>query len=168
MRWRRVILWSVIATAGLVAGVVAGCNTSGCTDNRSSLLLAGFYNSSGKKITVNSLEIGGVGAPGDSLLVELKSTVGQVYLPLRSTRNETSFYIHYGQKGLDDPVLNDTIELTYDSTPYFASVECGAVYNYRIRRLSYTRHVVDSIGLVDSLVNNANVERMKIIFRTAQ
>ncbi len=155
-----------IATAVLPGLFVWGCNTSGCTDNRSSILLAGFYSSSTlRAITVDSLEMGGVDAPDDSLLVDIDQRLNQVYMPLRSDNTSTQFCFHYASKALDYPELNDTVTLEYSSEPYFASEECGAMYRYHVQRLEYT-HIIDSIALPDSLINNANIERMKIFFRT--
>lgn len=122
--------------------------------------------SSGKSIAVNEVEIGGVGAPNDSLLVSSSQSVGEVYLPLRHTADYTSFFFRYTSEELNTPSLVDTLSLGYTSEPYFASEECGAVYRYNIRTLSYTRHIIDSIGLLDSVVNNANLQRMHIYFRT--
>lgn len=162
------ILTTAILTlfAALVA-TTAGCNTAGCTDNHSSIPLAGFYSMSTlRSITVDSLTIGGVDAPDDSLLVN-NSRVSQLTLPFRSIYNSTSFFIHYNQKALDDPRLNDTITFDYDSYPYFASEECGAMYQYRIKGLNYTRHLIDSIGIVDSLICNIDLEQIHIYMRTA-
>jgi len=151
-----------------VMGVLTGCNTSGCTDNRSSLLLAGFYSSDTRKaISVDSLQMGGVDAPDDSLLICIDDRVSQVYMPLRSRQTATSFCFHYASKALDYPELNDTVTLGYTGEPYFASEECGAMYRYHVNRLEYTTHLIDSIALPDSLINNVNVERMRIFFRTA-
>lgn len=165
MRLRLILPCALLAAVMAMAG---GCNTSGCTDNRSSLLLAGFYSTSLKVIAVDSLELGGVDAPADSLLVDLDSRPNEVYLPLRSQHTTTSFFLHYAAAALRDPANNDTITLDYTTEPFFASEECGAVYRYRVKRLEYTRHLIDSIALPDSLIDNADVQRMKIIFRTAE
>ncbi len=165
-RFRLILLLPVVAV--MLAGI-AGCNTSGCTDNRSSLLLTGFYSSdTWKAISIDSLEMGGVGAPHDSLLIDLSERPNQVYMPLRSQQTTTSFFFHYAAKELSNPALNDTVTLDYSSEPYFASEECGAMYRYHVHRLEYTTHLIDSIALPDSLINNVNVERMKIFFRTAK
>ena len=165
-RGNKLTVIAVMVLTVLTASMT-GCNTTGCTDNRSSLLLTGFYSSTDRRaISIDSLELGGVGAPHDSLLVSLNERPNQVYMPLRSRDSETSFCFHYAAKALSDPRLNDTISLWYTSEPYFASEECGAMYRYKIHRLTYTTHLIDSVGLRDSLINNANVERMMIFFRT--
>lgn len=162
-------IYLLMLTALALTAAIAGCNTSGCTDNRSSLLLTGFYSSETRRaISIDSLEMGGVDAPHDSLLIDLDERPSQVYLPLRSIYNTTSFCFHYAAKALSDPALNDTITLDYTSEPYFASEECGSMYRYHVHRLAYTTHLIDSVALPDSLINNANVERMRIFFRTAK
>lgn len=166
LKFVKIFLFSIMVSL-LTMGLLTHCNTAGCTDNRSSLLLTGFYSSTTlRAISVDSLELGGVGAPNDSLLVTIDERASQVYLPLRSRDTETSFYLHYASKNLNDPAFDDVIILRYTSEPYFASEECGAMYRYHIHELRYTRHLIDSIALPDSLINNANVERMKIFFRT--
>lgn len=153
----------------LLAGLLAGCNTTGCTDNRSSLLLAGFYSMSTQSaIALRDVEIGGVGAPRDSLLQSAGETDAEVYLPLRHTATSTSFFIRYLQEDIADLGLADTITLGYTSEPYFASEECGAVYRYHIRSLDYTRLLIDSIGLLDSVINNVNMQKMHIYFHTEE
>ncbi len=154
--------------AVLLLSLLPGCNTSGCTENRSSILLAGFYSSTtAEPITVDSLEIGGVGAPGDSLLVKVGDSTSELYLPFRTIQSSTAFYIHYASTALNYDEINDTIAFDYESIPYFASEECGAMYRYKIKRLSCTYHLVDSIELLDSMITNFDIQRLKIYFRTA-
>ena len=149
--------------------LAAGCNSVGCTDNQNSIPLAGFYSMSlGQSIRPDSIAIHGVGAPGDSLLLSPTASSAQVYLPLRSTRTETSFCIRYCQRALDFVELNDTITFAYTSIPFFASEECGAMYHYRITRLTHTSHLIDSVGLSDSLVTNVERETVQIYFRTSE
>lgn len=153
---------------GLIAVIAMhACNTSGCTENQNALPLAGLYSSStGAAISVDSLAIGGVGAPNDSLLYDGSSAASVVYLPLRSTTQSTSFYFKYRIAALNNPALNDTITFAYSSTPTFVSEQCGAMYFYRINRVAYTRHLIDSVAVTDSLITNTDLERIKIYFRT--
>lgn len=155
----------------LIAVLVAvaifhSCNTSGCMENRSSLLLAGFYGSNGKQVSMRDVQVGGVGAPRDSLLLDGSNAAGQVYLPLRSTTTSVQFYTHYLQEDIEDAGNNDTITIDYTSEPYLTSQECGVVYRYHINKLEYTRHLIDSIALVDPVVDNREMQRMKIYFVT--
>ncbi len=152
---------------GICVGVFS-CNTSGCLDNQSAIPLAGLYSSeTGQSISLNIIEISGVGAPGDSVLVAAGTAVQQVYLPMRSTVDETSWCIHYTQENLSDPALNDTVTFGYESQPYFASEECGASYRYYINSVKCTTHLLDSVVLADSLITNADIERIRLYFKTA-
>lgn len=130
--------------------------------------MAGFYSASnGQAISVSTLEIYGVGAPGDSVLYQSGEALSIAYLPFRSTSETTSFVFHYTQEDLEEESLNDTLTFTYTSSPYFASEQCGAMLNYEITNLRYTRHIIDSVEITDSLVTNADRERIKIYFRTS-
>lgn len=144
------------------------CNTQGCTDNHSAIPLAGFYNSAdGSSVTVDSLLIHGIGAPGDSAVAGPGTSISEVYLPMRSTRSTTSWCIAYKWASTDFEELNDTITFEYEALPYLAGDECGAMYNYHIQRVSYTTHIVDSVGISDSLITNNNLEQIQIYFRVA-
>lgn len=151
----------------MVLSLVASCTTDGCLNNQNSLPLAGFYSSStGLAIALDSVDIGGVGAPHDSLLHTTGSTVSEVYLPFRSAAKETSFYLHYTEQALDNPIFNDTITFRYTSEPYFASEECGAMYCFRITDVQYTTHIIDSVGVADSVITNVDIQRIRIYMRT--
>lgn len=162
---------SIITALALVSALLPGCNTSGCLDNQSSLPLAGFYaGSTGAEISLDSVDIGGVGAVNDSLLVTAGQSVSSVYLPFRSQCDYTAFFFHYAYPGLglDTTAMNDTIGFSYTAEPYFASEECGAMYRYTVRHLDYTTHLIDSVVIVDSLITNTDVERIRIYFRVAE
>ena len=158
-----------ICVVAVVMLALTACNTAGCYDNQNSIPLAKFYSYQTKKaITIDSISVGGVDAPNDSLLLDNASGVGQVYMPLRSTQSTTSFFIHYNQKELSDTRLNDTITFHYTSIPYFESAECGAMFRYEITSYDYTRHLIDSVGLIDKLITGADIERIRIYFRTKE
>lgn len=144
------------------------CNDTGCLDNRTSIPYAGFYSyQTGEPITIDSVEIGGVGAPHDSLLMEAGDRYSNLYFPFRFEQDNTAFFIRYVSKGLNYPWLVDTISFTYTSTPMFASESCGAMYYYKVETMRYTMHLIDSVALTDSLITNTDKERLQIFFRTA-
>lgn len=152
----------------LVPAVFLSCTDTGCTDNRSAIPYAGFYamrNSEPQPISVDSLEIGGVGAPNDSLLIKASASTSALYLPFRFEHSSTAFFIHYASRKLSDPRLNDTISFTYTSEPRFVSEDCGAMFYYYITEMSFTRHLIDSVAITDSLITNFDTERIRIFFR---
>ena len=166
----RHILFAVAASAAVVC-ILAGCNTTGCTDNRSAIPQMGFYAmGSGDAMSLDSVEIGGGGAPNDSLLVESGKSTHIVNLPFRYDKEEVSFYIRYDYKeqGLDHPALNDTITFRYTAKPFFASEECGAMYVYTVHGFSHTSHLIDSMAVTDTLITNVDRERIQLYFRVAE
>ena len=152
----------------IVSLITAGCNTVGCTENQSSLPLAGFYSSStGTTLQLDSVEVRGIGAPGDSMLYTPGTRLTEIYLPFRATATETTYLIHYCNQQLSDPSLNDTLHFVYTTSPYFAGEECGAMYRYNIQRIEYTCHLIDSIVIVDSLITNVASQQIHIFYRTS-
>lgn len=118
-------------------------------------------------IVPDSLAIGGVDAPNDTLLLGPGSKVSQLYLPFRASMPTTEFYIQYKQAALDYSWLVDTLRFEYTAIPYFASEDCGAMYHYLVTNYSYTTHLIDSVGMTDSLITNVERETIQIYFRTA-
>lgn len=165
----KILRYLPIFTAAVLACAFAACNTSGCTDNRSSIPLARFYSSSSlKEISLDSLEITGVGAPDSAILVVPGTKVSEIHLPMRATAKTTAWCFAYHWADLDSPANNDTISFSYDAEPYFASDECGAMYRYRITDMTHTSHLIDSVALVSPLITNIDDVDIRIYFRTAE
>ncbi|MDE6556385.1 MAG: hypothetical protein K2K55_05420 [Duncaniella sp.] len=162
----------LIVTSVAVAAIagLGGCSVIGCTENQNSIPLAGFYSSTdGKGITIDSIAVGGVDAPDDSLLLRPNQRAGQVYLPLRSNKPSTAFYFKYRQKLLAEQDIEDVILIDYESIPWFASEDCGAMYYYHITSLQYSRNIIDSVAITvdDSIIRNIEREYLRIYFRTS-
>ena len=157
-----------VAAVAVLAMLATGCNTSGCQDNGSAIPLAAFYASdTGAAVSLDSLAIYGIGAPADSAVALPGRAIGSVYLPMRVTAPQTAWKIEYRYVALDRPELYDTITLGYESIPYFASADCGAMYAYRLRSVEHTTHLIDSITVPDSLITNVDRTSMQIFFRIA-
>ncbi|MDE6287964.1 MAG: hypothetical protein K2M00_04165 [Muribaculaceae bacterium] len=152
----------------LLGGAFAGCNTTGCLDNGSAIPLAGFYSSStGGSISLDSLTVIGLQAPGDSALLRPGHIASSLYLPMRPGEPSTTWVIAYAYKAFAYEWFNDTVTFEYESIPYFASEECGAMYCYNIGKVHCTHHLIDSVALTDPLVTNVDIQTIKIYFRTA-
>lgn len=161
--------WSAMIIGVGLAVCAAGCGSSGCLENGSTLPLAGLYSSSTQSpISVDSLEVRGLGAPSDSLLVSPGRATRSIYMPFRANYESVSWVFSIRTKALDYPELFDTITFDYTTIPYFASADCGALYIYRLRSFSYTRHLIDSVAVTDSLFTNVDREQIMIFYRTAQ
>jgi len=162
LKYKAIVIFA--ACSGIF--LLSGCNSSGCTDNKSSIPLAGFYSyATLSPISVNKISLGGVDAPDDSLIIN-NASASEVYLPFRAEHDETQFYIHYHSRGIDDSAFNDTLTFRYNRLPYFASEECGAMYKYEVKEFSSTYHLIDSIALLDVNITNTDRETIRIFFRT--
>lgn len=152
-----------VIVAAMVA-TFAACNTGGCYDNQSAVPLVEFLDTAGTSLTLQGVEIRGIGAPNDSLLVASTESSSQIYMPLRSTEQSVTWNFHYVTDSNDDGNYDDRITFEYTSKPYFASDECGAFYEYEITGYSYTTNVIDSVAVTDSLITNVDNVRISIYF----
>lgn len=161
-----ILFMATVVTA--VSAVMSGCNTTGCTDMRSSIPRADFYDyATGKAISLDSLKIVGIGAPGDSMIVVPGEKISSVYLPLRTTADLVQWRIVYCYPSVfGDSEVADTLTFDYTPTPWFASEECGAMYRFTIHRFDYTRNLIDSVAVLDSIVTNTDLPTLNIYFRT--
>lgn len=153
-----------------VITAVAACSNEECLDNKNSLPLAGFYSSDPRPqaIRVDSLTIYGIGAPGDSILQDSARNLSQVYLPFRIDQEQTRYVIKYLQGELGKFRVADTISFNYMIKPWFVSSACGVVYDYEIRSIETTHHVIDSVTCPLGEITNANIENLKIYFRVSE
>ena len=141
------------------------CSTSECYDNQNSLPLAGFY-SSGRNpqaISLNSVTILGVGAPGEGVLQDSVSGISQVYLPFRIDQESTTFEFRYHREGGFN--LSDIITFNYEIIPWFVSTACGTVYDYKITSIETTHTFIDSVACPKGVITNENIENLKIYFK---
>ena len=145
-----------IVLAASLAAIATSCNNDNCTGNGSAIPLAGFYNGD-KQVSIASLTVYGIGAPNDSVIID-KTSASSVYLPLRLSTNSCKYVFNYNTEGL----LNDTLSLSYDATPYFESHECGAMYRFKITSMEHTTHSIDSVRIPEPVITNADVVSIKI------
>lgn len=159
---------TAIAAAMVSAALLGSCNSTGCTENRNAIPQAEFFSAGNEDaISLDSLEIVGVNAPRDSVLSAPGTQVSKIYLPMRPTADVTAWSFAYRWKALDDPRLNDTITFAYTTIPYFTSEECGATYRYHIDRMDYTRRLIDSVAVVDSMITNVDKVYIRIFFKVS-
>ena len=103
--------------------IMAACSGSECYDNKNYLPLAGFYSSQERPaaITLDSISIYGIGAPGDSILEDSVRGLSQCYLPFRIDEGNTTYVIRYLTGLLGRYHIDDTIRFNYDIEPWFLS-----------------------------------------------
>lgn len=151
MKWLLLILLTV---------ALVSCTDNSCYDHASALPLVRFYETgTATQLSLSDVVIRGVDAPGDSILVN-GETVDEVYLPLRASATTTQWVLEYA----GDAGLADTITLQYRSIPYFASAECGAMYNFEIESVTATDILIDSIAVVKPVIDNGTDVAIRIFF----
>lgn len=152
---------------GLMYSIITSCSTSECYDNQNSLPLAGFYSSEEvpQAISLDSISIVGIGAPGDSILQDSVRSLSEVYLPFRIDQNTTTYQILYLGGVLGELGIFDIIEFDYEIKPMFVSTACGTVYYYKMNSINYTTNIIDSVTCPEGTITNANIENLKIYFR---
>lgn len=163
LRRSRAAWWLWLCGCALLLG---SCGSDGCVENRNSIPRAQFYayNINEQALAIDSISIYGIGQPNDSMLLDSAVAVSQVYLPLRFTQDSTQYVIRYLQQSLASPRNNDTLTFVYRAYPYFASIDCGAMYNFSIETCRYTRHVLDSVAVIVHEITNDDVESVRLFY----
>lgn len=163
LKMTRLAGWLSLCAGALLLG---SCGSDGCVENRNSIPRAQFYSYDAQEaaLSVDSISVFGIGQPGDSMLLDSAVAVSQVYLPLRFTQDSTQYVIRYLQQSLSSPRYNDTLTFVYRAYPYFASIDCGAMYNFNIDTCRYTRNVLDSVSVIVREITNVDVESVRLFY----
>lgn len=156
----------------VLALLAVGCSGNECYENHSALPLASFFSATTMQpVTVQGLEIYGIGAPGDSVLYT-NQNLSQAYLPFRLWQDTTQYVFSYegvvsGYEGQDyiPEAPTDTITFIYKPKEWFASPACGAMYIYEMKDVSHSSFLIDSIAY-NEVITNENVTNIKIFFRS--
>ncbi|MDE6338269.1 MAG: hypothetical protein K2K97_00595 [Muribaculaceae bacterium] len=149
---------------------LTGCSTDECMQNRNALPLAGFYSDAQDhaKINIDSVQVCGVGAPGDSVLFNGLSRISQLYLPFRLDSDTTRYLFRYLHKELAAYDLKDTVTFIYDRTPRFVSSACGVSYVFTIKEIRNTGMLIDSVACPAGEITNMATENLEIFFRVEE
>lgn len=151
----------------LPAVLLEACSAAGCYENHSAIPLAQFYSEeSGTQISINNINVGGVGAPNDSLLISSGTAASEVYLPFRYNREELTFFIDYVGEN-ETVAARDEITFRYKAIPYFAGEACGALYNYKLEEVNHTSDLLARVEIIDSLITNIDRSYMRFYFKTS-
>ncbi len=143
--------------------MAASCSDT-CTENKNALPFAGFYRiGSSEQVSVDSLLITGIGAPGDSVLSPESASKSSVYLPFKIDSDTTRYIFTDARRSR---MVDDTVTFVYSRTPRFANVECGVSYIFDIRDILFTGTLIDSVSCPSGFIDNTNQENLKIYFST--
>lgn len=155
--------------AGALSVMASGC-TEECTDNQNALPLAGYYSSPKptQTVSVDSLEIYGVGAPGDSILVDGSGSRSSVYLPFRIDSDTTVYVFRPITAAAKAADIRDTVRFIYSREPHFVNTACGVSYIFRMRAIECSGEVIDSVTCPGGEITNANRENLHIYFHATE
>jgi hypothetical protein len=118
------------------------------------LLDLSFINSTTNKAISPKVTIWGDGLK----YLWVKDTVTQrILLPLSA--NDTTIYLI----SLDSKI--DILTITHQTIQKYASMETGFYYEYKLKKIDYTRNRIDSIRITDSLVTKKWNENIKLYIR---
>ncbi len=148
-------------------GALWGCSTDECAQNKNALPYAGFYNSSDptKTVSIDSLEVYGAKAPGDSILFAGKNAISRLYLPFRIDRDTTTYVFRYLHKVLEEADIRDTVRFIYTRNPRFVSSACGVSYVFDMVKIEHSTEFIDSVVCPMNMIDNKDSENLKIYFR---
>ena len=159
-----------ILIIGLMA-MAASCTSNECYENHSALPLAYFYNmETGQQVSLQSVRIYGIGAPGDSVLYPTQN-LQEAYLPFRIWQDTTQYVFEYMgmlpdsiPEGMVYEIPADTVSFIYEPKEWFVSPACGAMYFFDIRKVEHSSLLIDSVSY-NELITNENSVNIKIFFK---
>ena len=156
--------------AVLMVAMMAACGSDECYQNKNALPLAGFFSSQPDhaKISVDSVQVMGVGVPSDSILSKGNQRISELYLPFRLDTDTTKYQFRYIQKALAALDLRDTITFIYSREPRFVSSACGVSYAFVIKEIRHTIVLIDSVACPAGEITNMATQNLQIYFRTAE
>lgn len=160
-------LRSLVPSMILFVIFAIGCNPDECYDNQNALPLAGFYDSSDTltQVSVDSLEVYGIGAPGDSILSDGRRAKTELYLPFRLVSDTTTYVFRYLHERLAASDITDTVSFIYTREPRLVSASCGVSYLFTMQKIEFTRQLIDSVTCPFGFISNKPITNLKIFFR---
>lgn len=130
-----------------------------CSMTSRKMMNAGFYKklNTAQKDTLDTLTVTALGT--DSIIVNKDTKVFSESLPLNWTADSTALIFHY-----TNTTKKDTIKIWHTNTPIFVSMECGYSMTQTISKVSYTKHVLDSIYVAYKLANIDAIQNIRIYY----
>lgn len=158
------LLYGISAIIGLT---IAGCSGD-CLNNKNALPYAGFYSSeeTPATVSVDSLRVYGIGAPGDSVLYD-GSNISSLYLPFRIDSDTTTYIFEPTTEAAQRAGITDTVRFVYDRIPRLVSEECGVSYIFRMKEIYCSKQLIDSVTCPKGEITNENIENLHIYFRVS-
>lgn len=149
-----------ISIAAIIIAVfmkIVSCTPESCLEETVAKAKVPFYLSSTQKNTApGNLTIFGLNTGTVNIYADSKN-VSRAELPLDPSTDNCGFVVIING-------VSDTIMVTYDSYPHLISIECGYTYYHTTGVLSYTRNIIDTIIVRNTLVTTGNEENFRILY----
>lgn len=94
----------------------------------------------------------------EEVFLNRKTGAKDMMLPFSYTAAEDTFVMRYTFR------LCDTLWVKHENRPYFTSMDCGTVMQYRLLDVRSTHHLIDSVKIVESSVTNSLKTNVKIYY----
>jgi len=130
------------------------------------LRLTGHPNAPGQREQLMGGPAGG-GPRGFSILSPGTQGINQLYLPFRLDQDTTRYVFRYLQEDLAQADIRDTVTFIYDRNPRFVSSACGVSYVFGIKKIRYTRSIIDSVACPLEEITNMDTENLSIFFHVS-
>ncbi|MGL4518131.1 MAG: DUF6452 family protein [Phocaeicola sp.] len=78
-------------------------------------------------------------------------------LPLSYTE-KTTYVMHYTD------LMKDTIEVYHQPRPFVGNIECNPMVFYTVQSVTYTRHALDSVVIVNPDITNEEKNNFQIFY----
>lgn len=149
-----------IVILGLGLFFFMACNDT-CGENKNAIPLAHFYvaGEPPQQVSVDSLEVRGIGAPGDSVWSPASIVKTELYLPFKIDSDTTQYEFSIRMSG---QILQSLVTFVYSRTPRFTDAECGVSYIYDIRKIECSGNLIDSVVCPKGFIDNTNAENLQI------
>lgn len=108
-------------------------------------------------LSINNLIIFPLDRNYDSIY-NYQNEVTDISLPLNPNIASTSFVIKAD-------TIQDTLYFHHQSEMYFVSLECGFTWLFNLDETTHTTHLIDSIIVVDTIIDLNERNNYKIYFR---
>jgi hypothetical protein len=131
-----------------------------CTLSKDVKFITGFYeknNVNDVPKTANSLTL--ISLANNTPLFSNSTNIQSLSLQLNDQVDTMKYVISVAAN-----LQSDTIKIAYTSQSVLLSVDCGNVVNYTISKILSTKHTIDTVKLLNTIVNTSPLQNARIYF----
>jgi hypothetical protein len=143
----------------MTALLIMSCaRNTACDESLNSSVNLQFYRiTDGEEETASFDNITAYGLNSNSLIYDLKDSLSSVFLPLNQLQDNCIFVLSIES-------IVDTLWFDYTRKLDFISENCGYAMRFSITSMEATHHLIDSISIINPVVNNNESENIKVFY----